>query len=114
MLQHPAELIREVHEEDFQDQRVDLQSECLKSIILADGVVDVGRGITDKYTLQAVIEDYQGEGLTKALAAFAMAFSAKEPNALQRMSAVKKLERELDKIVDEGMSFQAKQILGVS
>jgi len=110
MLQHPTELLRAIHEEDFLAERIELQAEALKGLLFKDGVCDVGRGVTDNYTLEAVLKDQQDEYLFKNLAALWMS----KDTSLDRHQAVNKLINYLDSMVEEAASFQAKHILGVA
>ena len=110
MLQHPVRLFTELHEEALLAERIELQAECIKELLFKDGVCDVGKGVTDNYTLQAVLEDQQDEYLYKSLAALWMA----KDSDLSRHQAVNKLIRYLDSMVEEAASFQAKHVLGVA
>ena len=110
MLQHPNELDQAIYEEDCKAEKIELQAECIKNLLFKDGVCDVGRGVTDNYTLEAVLEDQQDEHLYKCLSAL---WRAKDSD-LNRHQAVNKLIRYLDSMVEDASSFQAKLILGVA
>ena len=110
MLQHPAELIREIHQEDLLAEQIESQAEYIKEFLFKDGVVDVGRGVTDNYTLEAVLSDYPSEYLFRILADL---YQNKD-NDLKRHQAVNKLISSLDESVNEASSFQAKILKGVN
>lgn len=110
---HPETALNEIHAADLSAQNIEGQAEIIKGLLLRDGVADVGRAVTDNYTLEAVIEDYQDDCFYKALAAFTQAFN-REDNPWERMAAVRKLDLKLNSMIEDAASFQAKHLLGVA
>jgi hypothetical protein len=104
MLEHPAELIIEVHKEDFLPERIEMQAAFIKQLLFDNGACDVGRGVTDIYTLQDVLEDQQDKYLFKGLAAL---WRAKDSDLNSRQAA-NKLINYLDSMVEDAATLQGK------
>lgn len=104
----PAQKIAYEHEEDLKAERLELQAECLKRMLLADGVVDIGGfGETMNYTIEDAITDWCDDGLFKLLGFLAM----NRDSDLNRHQGLNKLLNSLEETIDKAMTFHAKELL---